>query len=434
MTIAAMSIPQNNEMMAVRTPPRSDASWRELLTGQRDPQHANLATRLVVGHLRQSIRMDTTALDAALHELYHYHSSCDPAERAQFLRHDSLAGQGLRPFAVQNLLLTPKEASNLIETGVFAVIAGTEEELASLPRGNWIGGTTAYLMAPRGRIARPDCLMCSVLEEGVECRIAVLTQDTLSHITDGRYETGFTYVLLPAFSDVHYSYALTAPGIPGLFEQPIFGWITGVPMSEVGERAPKVFDGRTGSAHENAAVALHVALPSAFMMTIDLVNPFVQGRGPVIVFPQTGFNAGACTINGQPRNFAEYLVEEKIDTSMPLVANYAGASINVSIRTVDAACGDVQFFAPVVTGENYRLGAPRADYTRCMTACARSLDRPECALVCRCILNHLNPNFANADTAGFVGPVTFGEIAYILVNQTLVVMNGEGRCGVQGFV
>ena len=90
-------------------------------------------------------------------------------------------------------------------------------------------------------------------------------------------------------------------------------------------------------------------------------------------------------IDGQPKNFAEYLVEEKIDTSMPLVANYAGASINVSIRAVDAACGDVQFFAPVVTGENYRLGAPRADYTRCMAACARSLDRPECALVCRCI-------------------------------------------------
>ena len=231
---------------------------------------------------------------------------------------------------------------------------------------------------------------------------------------------------------MHYSYALIAPRIPGLFEQPIYGWVTGVPMPEVGERAPKVFDGRTGSAHENAAVALHVALPSAFMMTIDLVNPFVQGRGPAIVFPQTAFNAGACMIDGQPRNFAEYLVAEKIDTSMPLIANYAGASINVSIRVVDAACGDVQFFAPVVAGENYRLGAPRVDYTRCMTACARSLDRPERALVCRCILNHLNPNLANADTAGFVGPVTFGEIAYILVNQTLVVMNGEGRCGLLG--
>lgn len=414
--------------------PRSDAGWRELLTGQCDPQHANLATRLVVGHLRQSVRIDTTALDAALRELYHYHLSCDPAERTQLSHYASLADREQRPFAVRNLLLTATEASDLIETGICAVIAGTEEELASLPRGNWIGGTTAYIMAPRSRVARPGGLMCSVLEEGVECRITVLTQDTLSHITDGRYETGFTYVLLPAFSDVHYSYALTAPGIPGLFEQPIFGWVTGVPMPEVGARAPKVFDGRTRSVHENAAVALHVALRSTSLMTIDLVNPYVQGHGPAIIFPRSGFSAGACMVDGQPRNFAEYLVDEKIDTSMPLVANYAGVPINVSIRVVDAACGDVQFFAPVVTGESYRLGVPRADYTRCMTACARSLDRPEHALVCRCILNHLNPNLAGDDSAGFVGPVTFGEIAYILVNQTLVVMNGEGRSGVHGLV
>jgi len=411
----------------VSTPSTSDASWRELLTGQRDPQYADLATRLVVGHLRQSVRLNTTALNAALGELYHYHTSCDPAERAQFLHHGSFAAQNLRSLVVQNLLLTAKETSDLIRTG------GTEEALASLPRGNWIGGTTAYIMAPKGHIVPPGCLMCSVLEAGVECRIAVLTRDTLSQITDGRYETGFTYILLPAFSEVHYSYALLAPGIPGLFEQPIFGWITGVPMSEVGERAPKVFDGRTASSHENAAVALHVALGSTFMMAIDLVNPFIQGRGPAIIFPETGFNGGACMIDRRPNNFAEYLLEAKIDTSLPLVADYAGASINVSIRAVDASRGDVQFFAPVVAGENYRLAAPRADYERCITACARSLDRPERALVCRCILNHLNPRLANADTAGFVGPVTFGEIAYILVNQTLVVMNGEGRRGIQGF-
>ena len=188
--IVAISISPNSAMIAVPTPPRSDASWRELLTGQRDPQHANLATRLVVGHLRQSVRMDTTVLDAALRELYHYHTSCDPAERAQFLRYDLLAAQDLRPFMARNLLLTAKETSELIETGAFIVIAGTEEELASLPPGNWIGGTTGYIMAPGDHIARPGSLMCSVLEAGVECRIAVLTRDTLSHITDGRYENG----------------------------------------------------------------------------------------------------------------------------------------------------------------------------------------------------------------------------------------------------
>ncbi len=327
---------------------------------------------------------------------------------------------------VQNLLLTAKDTSDLIETGVFSVIAGADEILMSLPRGNWIGGTTAYIMAPEGHNPTADCLMCSVLGKGRECRIAVLEQDSLSHISDGRYKSGFTYLLLPGFSEVHHRYALEAPTIPGLFEQPIFGWVTGVHTSQIGYSAPKAFDGRAGIAYGNAAVALHVELAATSMVNIDLVNPFIQGGGPAIVFSDTGFNGGACTIDGRLTNFAKYLAGNNIDLSMPLVANYAGALVNVSIRKVEAECEEVQFFAPVVAGEVYRLAKPRADYARCITACARSLDRPENALVCRCILNHLNPRLASADTAGFVGPVTFGEIAYILLNQTLVVLNGEG--------
>ena len=37
-----------------------------------------------------------------------------------------------------------------------------------------------------------------------------------------------------------------------------------------------------------------------------------------------------------------------------------------------------------------------------------------------CILNYLNASLEGRTTTGFVGPVTFGEIAYILLNQTLV--------------
>jgi len=410
------------------------ADWHELLTGQRDPEYVDLATRLMVGHLRQSVRSDAISLHAATRELNHYYASSDPAERANLLGAGSLGAQNARRFAVKNLFLTAAETSDLIGSGVFTVIAGAPEKLASLPRGNWIGGTTPYTMPPRGQPFTPDRLVCSVLEEGGGCRIAVLAQDTLSLITSERYKSGFTYLLLPAFSEVHYRYALEAPGIQGLFDQPIFGWVAGVQMSEVGDRVPQVFDGSTGTAFENAAVALHVELPPDTAMTMDLVNPFIQGRGPAIIFPETGFNHGACTIDGLPANLARYMIENNIDTSMPLVANYAGALINVSIRAVDASRGEVRFFSPAVAGETYHIAEPRADYTRCMAAFARSLDQPERALACRCILNHLNPKLANADTAGFVGPVTFGEIAYILVNQTLIVMNGEGRCVRQNFM
>src|SRR5579871_4009966 len=225
------------------TLPSSDANWHELLSAQRDPEHADLATRLIVGHLRQSVRLDTVSLNAALEELYHYHTIADAAERDRLLHRDPFFRRKHRPFEVQNLLLSVPETLNLINTGVFTVIAGPDELLATLPCGNWIGGTTAYIMPPKGHAETQGRLMCSVLQ-GADCRIAVLAQDDVSHITDGRYESGFTYLLLPGLSKVLRKYALQAPGIPGLFDQPLFGWVTGVHMSEVGDRVPRVFDGR----------------------------------------------------------------------------------------------------------------------------------------------------------------------------------------------
>lgn len=41
---------------------------------------------------------------------------------------------------------------------------------------------------------------------------------------------------------------------------------------------------------------------------------------------------------------------------------------------------------------------------------------------CNCILNYLFSNLENKKTGAFVGPVTFGEIAYQLLNQTLVYL------------
>jgi hypothetical protein len=295
--------------------------------------------------------------------------------------------------------------------------------LASLPPGNWIGGTTAYLMTAEDHVPTPDHLICSVLGTGVGFRIAVLGEDNLCHVTDGRYKSGFTYLLLPAFSEVHYKYALEAPGYPYLFDQPMIGWVTGVHISDIGKRTPKVFDGRTGVAYKNAAVALHIELSPGFAASLDMISPFIQGDGPAIIFPETAFIGGVCTIEGKQTNFATYVVEDNIDISVPLVANYAGAPVNVSVRAVDAAREEVHFYAPVVAGESYRFAKRRADFTRCINACVRSFEQPENALACSCILNYLYSGPDSVHTAGFVCPVTFGEIAYILLNQTLVVLN-----------
>ena len=44
------------------------------------------------------------------------------------------------------------------------------------------------------------------------------------------------------------------------------------------------------------------------------------------------------------------------------------------------------------------------------------------SLSCNCILNFVYGGLEGKKTPGFTGPVTFGEIAYILLNQTLVTL------------
>ena len=50
------------------------------------------------------------------------------------------------------------------------------------------------------------------------------------------------------------------------------------------------------------------------------------------------------------------------------------------------------------------------------------LDTDNVVFSCNCVLNYLFSNLENKKTGAFVGPVTFGEIAYQLLNQTLVYL------------
>jgi hypothetical protein len=263
-------------------------------------------------------------------------------------------------------------------------------------------------------------LFCTVIDEAADVRVAALSPESLTHIVDDRFEQGFTYLLLPAFSNVHRRYALDAAAIPAIYNQPIMGWVTGVHLSEIGKESPKVFNGLTGEFHDNRALVLHVGLKPGFEAEVNIVNLFDQGTGPAIVFPRTDLFGTDCTIDGKPANFGQWLKANAIDTKLPLVANYSGAMVNVSVQDVDAESGRVAFYAPVIAGETYRIARPVTDYG---AAYAKGLEGGQAAddtLSCNCVLNYLYAGLEGKTTHGFVGPVTFGEIAYILLNQTLV--------------
>jgi hypothetical protein len=84
---------------------------------------------------------------------------------------------------------------------------------------------------------------------------------------------------------------------------------------------------------------------------------------------------------------------------------------------------DVEFFAPVFAGIQYRFANPVEDYIQSFGQQLAKMKDTPVTLSCNCILNYLYAELEGKQTGGIVGPITFGEIAYILLNQTLVYLS-----------
>jgi len=319
-----------------------------------------------------------------------------------------------------NKLHTIEEAAALIKSGARAVIAGPESLLTQLPKGDWIGGTIPYFMDDIGGLKTDDRVFVSALPDSVTAiSTRLYDEHELASIARDEAENGFSFLIVPAMTTVHESFAKNVYGYEGIFNRPLLGWIAGVAVENIGVDHPKVVDGRTGVISNDRAVALHATLASGHQAEIGIVNLFGQGDGPSIEVDDTGFRIGTARVNGEKVNLANWLIENKIDTRLPLVADYCGAMVNVSIASVDVAEGRVQFYAPVFPGVTYRIAAPVADYPKSFAAAIEPLDITP-ALSVNCVLNYLYGSLEGQHTGHFKGPFTFGEIAYGLLNQTLV--------------
>ena len=85
-------------------------------------------------------------------------------------------------------------------------------------------------------------------------------------------------------------------------------------------------------------------------------------------------------------------------------------------------CGEneVALYAPVFKGVEYKIAKPIKDYVSEFNAAMPKGTKP--AFSCNCILNFLYSDLEGKKIENMYGPVTFGEIAYQLLNQTLVYL------------
>jgi hypothetical protein len=326
---------------------------------------------------------------------------------------------------VSQQLCSVKEVEALIRRGGGLLLAGDESLLRRLPRGKWIAGTIPYFMTEAGGLVDRQRIFVNELPDGLQCvGIRRYSEDDIAKVYSDLPASGLGIMIAPASSKVHLSFALNAPTYPKFAIRPLIGWISGVHLSELGKATPRVFDGTTGEALDQQAVVMHISVPPGKVAELGILNIFQEGEGPVFAFPSNGFAATDVEIDGRRRNLAQYIQETNLDTRLPLVADYCGANINVSFQAVDQAKGEVRFYAPVFAGARYHHAQPVADYvTEFDSNLPTGIER--IAFSCNCILNYLHSGLEGRKTAGIVGPITFGEIAYQLLNQTMAYLTIE---------
>ncbi|KAA1175689.1 hypothetical protein FWJ25_00700 [Marinobacter salinexigens] len=317
-------------------------------------------------------------------------------------------------------LLTVAEVSELIQQGLPLALAGDEALLASLPTGNWIAGSTPYFMTEHAGVCDRNKVFVQILD-AEQVTIESYDMDALPGFLEDAPEQGYSIIILPAGSDVHRSYAENAPGFPEMYLKPVVGWVAGMHLDDLASGTAVVVDGRTGESFGNRAVVLHASLPPGVSAMVHAINLFEPDEGDDIEFSDTSFSARHCIVNGEQKGLPEYFEDRGLDTRQPLLADYCGALINVSIQSLESSSGAVQFYAPVFKGVQYRVARPVADYPE---AFAQAMPAKPGRIIfgCNCILNYLHSGLEGRATPGLTGPVTFGEVAYQLLNQTAVYM------------
>ena len=321
-----------------------------------------------------------------------------------------------------NDLVSLEKASELIQDNRILIIAGEETLLNQLPAGNWIGGTIPYFMSENGGLLDKSKVFVNDLTDIIEdYSIQIYDETSIASMVKNNFPNGFSYMLIPGFSDMLSKYSLIAQEMPGIYDIPLMGWVTGIDLNDIGNKTPKIIDGKSLRQEGNMAAVLHAKLPENLLARMEIINIFKQGEGDEISFETEGFLQKECLVNGSKRNLAEYIEEKGLDTKLPLVADYSGAMINISFQQINKEDNTVLFYAPLRTNTIYKLAAPVTNYVEAFNEVIPADEKVVSS--CNCILNYLYSELEGKKTGQMKGPFTFGEIAYILVNQTMVYLS-----------
>ncbi|MBC6409190.1 MAG: hypothetical protein GDA42_01840 [Ekhidna sp.] len=325
---------------------------------------------------------------------------------------------------MKNKLYTLEEAKEILGKGQTAVVGAEEDLLSQLPPGNWIGGTIPYFMDEEGGTISKEKVFLNLLNAPIKInKIKTYEEDVLSTIFDDYPEWGVSFIILPGLSSCAYRYPFAVKESNDVFKSPIIGWASGVLWEKVGEKTPKVIDGNTGRFYDNQALVMHCDLPSNITPVLGIIN-IQEPEGSYLEFEEEITEVKEAVIDGEKQNVYDYFKSRGMDTDRPIITNVNGSLINTSILAYNDEAKTVTFATPVWPGYKYQISKPLSDYEEKFEKEYKAIEE-QIHFNCNCLYNYFFGNLEGKKTGDVTGLITFGEVAYLMLNQTMVYLTLE---------
>ncbi|MDR1601856.1 MAG: hypothetical protein LBS42_05455 [Tannerella sp.] len=307
-------------------------------------------------------------------------------------------------------LFSTDEVARMIREGLYLILAGDAEALQQLPAGNWIAGATpCYLSSgvPH-EIAKGQLYVNQLPEYVTGVEIKTYDADNLKHIFTEGPDNGFTMLLLPFASEILREYALHSFDYENFGLVPLVGWVAGKGNLWEVLKTDIVMYGPDATAHLNKAVVMHVGLPAGKYAEVHIHSPFKIRPDVTVVFEESTVAPQDALINGERQNLREYMLRHDINFIHPLIVNLAGINICVTfiydteqLTTMTALFKGVNYYFSELDTQVWEIPQDRI-YALC---CLYYVQNPDPERLCQ-----------------MTGPVTYGEIGYQMVTQSIVYL------------
>ncbi|MCR5453698.1 MAG: hypothetical protein K6F33_01765 [Bacteroidales bacterium] len=324
---------------------------------------------------------------------------------------------------MKNGLYSKEKVIEFIKQGRIMHLCGSEAMLKDLPKGNWVAGMTPYFMDNVGKICENKIYVDDFSFIAEACEMSILDETNIAEIaTRNKYSNGFVFVILPIDSQVYYTFANHSLEYDKIYDNPVVGYVSSTRLEDYGKKQPKVAIGSEGVLYGDKAAVMYVKVSDRLRVRAEIMNfDTIDDSTPALKFPKTGFQQRDCLIDGEQGKIANYLeaVKSSIGHYPQLITSQNGALVNRDIKSVDVNTGESVFFSPAYESDVYYIVKPNNDY---LATFNRRLGRKTDVIACMSCTSYFLQGDFEYRHVDFNGVYTFGEIAYQLLNKTIVTL------------